>query len=116
MKNPLKFIQEVKQEAFRVTWPTGKETLQGTLMVVAMAIVASLFFLLLDQFLKFRGIVQTGGEAKMIIKSGKISVNGMVEKRRGRKLIDGDQISFANETYIVPNSDPLGRKLARSEK
>ena len=53
MKNPLKFIQEVKQEAFRVTWPTGKETLQGTLMVVAMAIVASLFFLLLDQLLKF---------------------------------------------------------------
>jgi len=53
MKNPLKFIQEVKQEAFRVTWPTSKETLQGTLMVVAMAIVASLFFLLLDQFLKF---------------------------------------------------------------
>ena len=53
MKNPLKFIQEVKQEAFRVTWPTGKETLQGTLMVVAMAIVASIFFLLLDQFFKF---------------------------------------------------------------
>jgi len=53
MKNPLKFIQEVKQEAFKVTWPTGKETLQGTLMVVAMAIVASLFFLLLDQFFKF---------------------------------------------------------------
>ena len=53
MKNPLKFIQEVKQEAFRVSWPTGKETLQGTLMVVAMAIIASLFFLLLDQVLKF---------------------------------------------------------------
>jgi len=53
MKNPLKFIQEVKQEAFKVSWPTGKETLQGTLMVVAMAIIASLFFLLLDQILKF---------------------------------------------------------------
>jgi preprotein translocase subunit SecE len=53
MKNPLKFIQEVKQEAFKVTWPTGKETLQGTLMVVAMAIIASLFFLMLDQILKF---------------------------------------------------------------
>ena len=51
--NPLKFIQEVKQEAFKVTWPTGKETLQGTLMVVAMAIIASIFFLLLDQVLKF---------------------------------------------------------------
>jgi len=53
MKNPLKFIQEVKQEAFKVSWPTGKETLQGTLMVVSMAIVASIFFLLLDQILKF---------------------------------------------------------------
>ena len=53
MKNPLKFIQAVKQEAFKVTWPTGKETIQGSLMVVAMAIVASIFFLLLDQVLKF---------------------------------------------------------------
>ena len=53
MKNPFKFIQEVKQEAFKVTWPTGKETIQGTLMVVAMAIVASLFFLLVDQIFKF---------------------------------------------------------------
>jgi len=53
MKNPLKFIQEVKQEAFKVTWPTGRETIQGSLMVVAMAVVASLFFLLLDQILQF---------------------------------------------------------------
>ena len=53
MMNPLKFIQEVKQEAFKVTWPTGKETMQGALMVVAMAIVAAIFFLLLDQILKF---------------------------------------------------------------
>jgi len=53
MKNPLKFIQEVKQEAFKVTWPTSKETMQGTLMVVAMAIIASIFFLMLDQVLKF---------------------------------------------------------------
>ena len=53
MKNPLKFIQEVKQEAFKVTWPTGKETLQGSLMVVAMAVIAALFFLMLEQILKF---------------------------------------------------------------
>ena len=53
MKNPIKFIQEVKQEAFKVTWPTGKETLQGALMVFAMAVVMSIFFLLLDQVLKF---------------------------------------------------------------
>ena len=53
MKNPIKFIQEVKQEAFKVSWPTWKETLQGALMVFLMALVMSLFFLLLDQVLKF---------------------------------------------------------------
>ena len=53
MKNPFKFCQEVKQEAFKVTWPTGKETVQGTIMVAIMAIIASLFFLLIDQFYKF---------------------------------------------------------------
>ena len=53
MINPLKFIQDVKQEAFKVTWPTGKETVQGTIMVAIMAIIASLFFLLIDQFYKF---------------------------------------------------------------
>ena len=53
MKNPLKFFQEVKQEAFKVTWPTGKETIQGTIMVAIMAIIASVFFLLIDQFYKF---------------------------------------------------------------
>ena len=53
MKNPIRFIQEVKQEAFKVCWPTWKETLQGALMVLVMAVVMSLFFLLLDQILKF---------------------------------------------------------------
>ena len=53
MINPLKFLQEVKQEAFRVTWPTGKETATGAVMVIIMAIIAAVFFLLLDQFYKF---------------------------------------------------------------
>ena len=53
MKNPLKFIQDVKQEAFKVSWPTGKETLQGAIMVFLMALAMSLFFLLIDQVLKF---------------------------------------------------------------
>tara|TARA_B100000965_G_scaffold253177_1_gene213035 strand:- start:889 stop:1080 length:192 start_codon:yes stop_codon:yes gene_type:complete len=53
MFNPLKFIQEVKQEAYKVTWPTGKETFQGAMMVVALAIIASLFFLILDQIYKY---------------------------------------------------------------
>tara|TARA_B100000963_G_scaffold360665_1_gene392447 strand:+ start:61 stop:252 length:192 start_codon:yes stop_codon:yes gene_type:complete len=53
MKNPLRFFQEVKQEAFRVTWPTKKETMQGALMVFALASIAAIFFLLLDQILRF---------------------------------------------------------------
>jgi preprotein translocase subunit SecE len=53
MKNPLKFIQEVKQEAFRVTWPSKKETMMGALMVFALASIAAIFFLILDQLLRF---------------------------------------------------------------
>ena len=53
MKNPLKFFQEVKQEAFRITWPTKKETITGGLMVFGLASIAALFFLLLDQILRF---------------------------------------------------------------
>ena len=46
-------MQGVKNEAFRVSWPTGKETLTGAVMVVLLAIVAAIFFLILDQILKF---------------------------------------------------------------
>ena len=53
MINPLKFIQEVKQEAFKVTWPTRKDVLIGSLMVFALAAIASIFFLFLDQIYKF---------------------------------------------------------------
>ena len=51
MKNPLKFIQEVKQEAFRITWPTKKDTMMGAVMVFALASIAAIFFLILDQIL-----------------------------------------------------------------
>ena len=37
MINPLKFIQSVKQEAFKVTWPTRKDVMVGSLMVFALA-------------------------------------------------------------------------------
>ena len=53
MRNPLKFLQEVKQEAFKITWPTKKDTLTGSLMVFVLASLAAVFFLLLDQILKF---------------------------------------------------------------
>ena len=53
MKNPLKFFQEVKQETFRITWPTKKETMMGAVMVFALASIAAIFFLILDQILRF---------------------------------------------------------------
>ena len=53
MFNPFKFVQDVKQEAFRVTWPSKKEVLLGGFMVFVLATVAAVFFLLLDQIYKF---------------------------------------------------------------
>ena len=53
MKNPLRFLQEVKQEAFKVTWPTKKDVVTGALRVFVLASLAAVFFLLLDQILKF---------------------------------------------------------------
>ena len=53
MRNPLRFLQEVKQEAFKITWPTKKDTVTGSLMVFVLASLAAVFFLLLDQILKF---------------------------------------------------------------
>jgi preprotein translocase subunit SecE len=53
MINPFKFIQSVKQELFRVTWPTRKDVLLGTLMVFLLATIAAVFFLLLDQIYRF---------------------------------------------------------------
>ena len=49
MINPLKFVQSVKQEAFKVTWPTKREVMIGSLMVFVLATIAAIFFLLLDQ-------------------------------------------------------------------
>ena len=53
MKNPLKFIQEVKQETFRITWPTKKDTMMVAIMVFALSSLAAIFFLILDQILRF---------------------------------------------------------------
>ena len=48
-----KGIQEVKQETFRITWPSKKETMMGAVMVFALASIAAIFFLILDQILRF---------------------------------------------------------------
>jgi preprotein translocase subunit SecE len=49
--NPFEFIQEVRQEVAKVTWPTWKEVWITTLMVLVMVTLAAMFFLLADQIL-----------------------------------------------------------------
>ncbi|HAC66015.1 MAG TPA: RNA-binding protein [Cyanothece sp. UBA12306] len=55
----------------------------------------------LAQFLKWKGLVKSGGEAKLRIQGGEVFVNGILETRRGRKLITGDQVTIDYETYQV---------------
>lgn len=49
----------------------------------------------LDQFLKIRGMADTGGQAKLLIQGGEVRVNGQVETRRRRKLVAGDVVEVA---------------------
>ncbi|OEO29473.1 preprotein translocase subunit SecE [Devosia insulae DS-56] len=49
--NPVKFLQEVRQEVGKVTWPTRNETLVSTVMVLVMVVIASIFFLAADQLI-----------------------------------------------------------------
>ena len=53
MFNPLRFVQSVKREAFKITWPTKKDVMIGSVMVVILSTIAAIFFLLLDQIYRF---------------------------------------------------------------
>ena len=50
--DPFKFLQEVRAEGQKVTWPTRKETTVTTIMVFIMVVIASIFFLLADQVMR----------------------------------------------------------------
>ncbi|MEQ1615633.1 MAG: preprotein translocase subunit SecE [Hyphomicrobiaceae bacterium] len=51
--NPVQFIQEVRQEVAKVTWPTRKEVWITTLAVLVMVTLASIFFMLADQLMGY---------------------------------------------------------------
>ncbi|MBA4782403.1 MAG: preprotein translocase subunit SecE [Rhizobiales bacterium] len=51
--NPFKFLQEVRAETAKVVWPSRKETTVTSVMVLIMVVVATLFFLVVDQVLGF---------------------------------------------------------------
>jgi len=55
----------------------------------------------LDQFLKFTGLAETGGHAKLLIQAGEVTVNGGVETRRRRKLFAGDVVAFGGNEVSV---------------
>jgi preprotein translocase subunit SecE len=59
--NPVEFIQEVRQEVSKVTWPTWKEVWITTLMVLIMVSLASVFFLVTDQALGYLVRLVLGG-------------------------------------------------------
>lgn len=58
-------------------------------------------YIKLDQFLKLANLVESGGQAKVLIQGGHARVNGAVETRRGRKLRQGDVVEFDGETLVV---------------
>ena len=58
-------------------------------------------FIKLGQALKAANLVQDGVEAKFVIQDGLVTVNGEVDTRRGRKLYDGDVISYQGEEVKI---------------
>jgi|LSQX01.2.fsa_nt_gb ribosome-associated protein len=55
----------------------------------------------LDQLLKWGNIASTGGEAKLLIKNGKVKINGEIETRRGKKVVPGDIVTVDEIEYRV---------------
>ncbi len=53
MQNPFEFLQEVRVEGSKVTWPTRRETIITTIMVFIFVAITSIFFLFIDQVLAF---------------------------------------------------------------
>ena len=62
-------------------------------------------YIKLDALLKFAALVASGGEAKTVIAEGLVSVNGEVCTMRGKKLRDGDVVSFDGETVEIRRID-----------
>lgn len=58
-------------------------------------------YIKLDQFLKMANIISTGGEAKIYLAENSVLVNGIEEKRRGRKLYPGDIVFVEGRKLIV---------------
>lgn len=58
-------------------------------------------FIKLGQALKLAGLVESGVEAKFVVQDGLVKVNGAVETQRGKKLVDGDEVSYNGSTFKI---------------
>ena len=58
-------------------------------------------YIRLQDLLKFAGAVETGGEAKLLIQEGQVSVNGDVCTMRGKKLRPGDRAQLDGQIFVV---------------
>jgi len=58
----------------------------------------------LGSFLKLAGAATTGGHAKLLVQDGEVSVNGEIDRRRGRTLRPGDVVAVGGEEYRVCSS------------
>ena len=55
----------------------------------------------LCKILKFEGLVDSGGEGKLAIANGQVTVNGEIETRKRRKIVSGDVIVYGSETLRI---------------
>ena len=62
-------------------------------------------FIKLDSLLKFSALVATGGEAKILIGEGNVSVNGEICRMRGKKIFPGDVVSLNDQRIRVIHED-----------
>lgn len=62
----------------------------------------------LDQYLKWQGLAATGGEAKLRIQRGDVTVNGCIETRRGRQLHSGDAVAIDGRELLVTRGEGGG--------
>lgn len=58
-------------------------------------------YITLGQLMKFVNIISNGSEAKIAVMELKISINGALENRRGRKIYPGDIVKIEKNTYLV---------------
>ena len=60
-------------------------------------------YIKLDQLLKFAGLAETGGHAKVLIEEGLVFVNGEVCQMRGKKIRNGDKVKIEDNEIIIRN-------------